>query len=123
MKHIIKRKHDAEFRLEGTFDEIKRYFEPTAENRAEMNDFYADLLFDFDSATDVEDLIGITNKIDDAGMDYYIDSTINNIITAQEAAVLLGISERGVRWNCENGKYQARKAGKVWLIDRDSLGL
>lgn len=46
---------------------------------------------------------------------------LNNIITTQEAAEILGISERGVRWNCEAGKYKARKAGRVWLIDKESL--
>ena len=46
---------------------------------------------------------------------------LEEIITVQEAAEILGITERGVRWNCESGKYKARKAGKVWLIDRKSI--
>ena len=52
---------------------------------------------------------------------YSISYPLEEIITVQEAAEILGISERGVRWNCESGKYKARKAGKVWLIDRKSI--
>lgn len=43
------------------------------------------------------------------------------IITAKEAADLLGISERAVRQHCEKGNYKSRKANGTWLIDSYSL--
>jgi len=42
-------------------------------------------------------------------------------MTVVEATEYTGISERGIRWNCKSGKYKCRKAGKVWLIERESL--
>lgn len=47
---------------------------------------------------------------------------INDYIGTQEASEILGISERGVRSNCERGKYICRKSGSVWIIDKSSLG-
>lgn len=43
------------------------------------------------------------------------------MITSQEAAEILGITDRAVRLNCENGKYIARKTGRNWLINKDSI--
>jgi hypothetical protein len=49
-------------------------------------------------------------------------SPLTDVVTSQEAAIILGIKDRSVRANCEKGKYNARKAGGTWLIERDSLG-
>ena len=46
---------------------------------------------------------------------------LNQVITVQEAADILGITERAVRANCERGKYKCRKAKGTWLILRSSL--
>jgi len=42
-------------------------------------------------------------------------------ISATETADILGVTSRAIRLNCENGKYECRKAGGVWLIDKDSV--
>ena len=46
---------------------------------------------------------------------------LNDVITVQEAADILGISPRAVQFNCINGKYKCRKAKGTWLILRSSL--
>lgn len=48
-------------------------------------------------------------------------TALEQIITATEAAEILGISPRGVQKNCEAGKYNARKSGATWLIDKTTL--
>jgi hypothetical protein len=52
---------------------------------------------------------------------YIINSPINQTVTATEAATILNITVRGVRDNCERGKYTCRKSGSTWLIDITSL--
>ncbi len=46
---------------------------------------------------------------------------LDEVITSQEAADILEITDRAVRLNCENGRYVARKTGRNWLILKDSL--
>lgn len=54
--------------------------------------------------------------------EFYIEwEEYPDTMTVVEAAEYTGISERGIRWNCKSGKYNCRKAGKVWLIEKQSL--
>jgi len=58
-----------------------------------------------------------------------IEREVNNILfknaspwlSATEVSDILGITSRAVRLNCENGRYECRKAGGVWLIDKESI--
>lgn len=49
------------------------------------------------------------------------DTVLDDVVTISEASEMIGISERGIRFNCESGKYKARKSGNTWLIDKSSL--
>lgn len=76
MVYTIKRTGDAEFELKGTFNEIKAYFDFDEENREDMNNTYVDLLDEFDDNVDyMDDLLETINKINDNGLEYYIEST------------------------------------------------
>ena len=44
-----------------------------------------------------------------------------DLVTTADAALVLGISERGVRQRIERGTLRARQAGKQWLIRTDDL--
>lgn len=46
---------------------------------------------------------------------------LQQIITVQEAAAIMKISERAIRQHCEKGNYTARKSGGTWLIDSKCL--
>ena len=46
---------------------------------------------------------------------------LDKVITSQEAAAILGISDRAVRLQCEQGKLVCRKVQRIWLILKDSL--
>ena len=48
-------------------------------------------------------------------------NALNEIITVQEAADILGITPRAVQQKCEQGKLKCRKAKGTWLILRSSL--
>ena len=45
------------------------------------------------------------------------------VITTQEAAQSLGLSERSIRNYCEQGKLEARKSGQTWLILAQSCNI
>lgn len=69
-------------------------------------------------------LYGYWMKVDDIAFEpspIEDDLALRMVATSQEVAPLLGISERGVRYNCEQGNYTCRQAGKVWLIAKNSL--
>lgn len=76
---------------------------------------------------DANNFIGynvILNKTDSGNyfeIESFVDSPISQVVTATEAAEILGISERGVQKNCESGKYICRKSGRIWIIDRNTL--
>lgn len=46
---------------------------------------------------------------------------LDQVITAQETAELLGISPRAVQQKCEQGKFICRKAKGSWLILKSSI--
>lgn len=46
---------------------------------------------------------------------------LDEIITVQEAAEILGISPRAIQQKCEQGKLICRKAKGTWLILKSSL--
>lgn len=48
-------------------------------------------------------------------------NSLNEVVTVQEAAEILGINVRQVQRLCEKGKYKCRKANGTWLILRSSL--
>lgn len=47
--------------------------------------------------------------------------TLHEVITAKEAAAILGIQPRQVQNLCKSGKLDARYASGVWLIVKASL--
>lgn len=46
---------------------------------------------------------------------------LDQVITAKEAAVLLGVSARYIQQQCKLGKYECRYADGVWLILKSSF--
>lgn len=46
---------------------------------------------------------------------------LEQVITIKEASDILGITERAVRFKCEQGKLICRKSYGTWLILRSSL--
>lgn len=46
---------------------------------------------------------------------------LDEVITVQEAAEILGVTPRQIQRLCEQGKFKCRKAKGTWLILRSSL--
>lgn len=46
---------------------------------------------------------------------------MNNLINAKEAAQILGVSDQTVINWIRDGRIQAQKVGRVWVIPKDSL--
>lgn len=50
-----------------------------------------------------------------------MDDSLKNVVTTQEAAVILGISDSGVRHNIRKNKYnnsKYRSSGKTYIFDK-----
>lgn len=92
-------------------------------------------MYDYNSRTrqNLADILEVMNKIEesDKGGCVGLKNTEvsefkkidykKKVITVQEASLFVGISERAIRQNCESKKYDARKAGGTWLINKESL--
>ena len=52
---------------------------------------------------------------------YNAAMTIHDCVTITEAAELTGYNPEWIRRLCERGTVEARKTGRVWIIDRGSL--
>lgn len=131
---IVNKRDDAgmDFYIESTELDIESYVELA--NGGEPLELGQSVQISVDGLTmdqinrlDENNFIGynvILNKTDSGNyfeIESFVDSPISQVVTATEAAKILGISERGVQKNCESGKYTCRKSGRTWLIDRKSL--
>lgn len=47
--------------------------------------------------------------------------SLDNIIGAEEAAEILGLSPGTVKNYCAAGKLQAKKIGKTWVLDKTNF--
>lgn len=47
--------------------------------------------------------------------------TLPLLLPIETARQIPGLSDRGMRMLCENGKVKAVKMGRVWRVNRDSL--
>lgn len=48
---------------------------------------------------------------------------LDNVIGTNEASELLGLSSDHIKKLCREGKIQAKRIGKTWVIDRTSLSV
>lgn len=118
-----------EFYIDSTELDITKY----TDNGQSLNHGY-DITLPVDTLTEDEvDFLKENNFVgyriyleeapngDEIIIESYIDSPICEVVTVSEASKILGISERGVRDNCERGKYTCRKSASTWLIDRSTI--
>lgn len=49
------------------------------------------------------------------------ENALNQVITAQEAALILGVTMRQVQRLCKAGKLECRYADGIWLILKSSV--
>ena len=45
-----------------------------------------------------------------------MSEALNEVLTASEAATLWGLDASTVKRACQQGRIEARKSGKVWLV-------
>jgi replicative superfamily II helicase len=111
--------------------EVEGYYDYLEENEYKSVDDY---VLDRYSKTELDNrMYEIYNEFEERkvffkDLDFIEEEVIQTLLkkapqwlSATETADILGITSRAIRLNCENGKYESRKAGGVWIINKDSV--